>query len=427
MVIENLLDDFEQKGQLKRVNKKVSTEYEIAAELLKSEKAVIFENIENHSTRVAGNIYGSRERISMSLGIEKEQLIEKMQKALSKPQKPEEVEEGAVQEETEDKIELKSLPILKHFEKDGGPYTTASILVTKDSSGKRNLSFHRMMLIGKDQFSVRLVPRNLHRIFKEAEKRDESLEVAAVLGVHPSVALAAAMSPSYKVDEFEIAYSLWDNLKLTKCQTIDIEVPTHAEIVLEGKLLAGERAKEGPFADITGTYDIIRDQPIFKVDQITTKKNPIYPAILPSGSEHRLLMGMPREPLIFEEVAKVANVRNIALTPGGCGWLHAVISIEKKGKEDGKKAIEATFKAHPSLKHAVVVDKDINIFKSEEVEWAIATRFRADQDTVIKPNIKGSSLDPTADPETRLGSKMGLDATKDLDDPEKFERAEIPK
>ncbi|KXB09055.1 hypothetical protein AKJ35_01470, partial [candidate division MSBL1 archaeon SCGC-AAA833F18] len=238
--------------------------------------------------------------------------------------------------------------------------------------------------------------------------------------------LAAATSSSYEFDEYEMAGALLDDLKLAECNSVDLEIPARGEIILEGRLLAGERASEGPFADITGTYDAVRDQPVFEVDCLTMREDAFYQAILPGGSEHRLLMGMPREPLIFEEVGKNVKVNNVILTPGGCGWLHGVISISKEKDEDGKKAIEAAFKAHPSMKHVVVVDDDVNIYDSREVEWAIATRARADRDVMIKSNVKGSSLDPTADSETRIGSKMGIDATIDLKEPEKFKRAQIP-
>jgi len=138
------------------------------------------------------------------------------------------------------------------------------------------------------------------------------------------------------------------------------------------------------------------------------------------------LMGTPREPLIYEEVDEVTEVADVALTQGGCGWLHAVVSIDKQADEDGEEAIRAAFRGHSSVKHVVVVDDDIDIYASQEVEWAIATRFRADSDAVIESDVEGSSLDPTADPDTRLGCKMGLDATKDREDAEKFESAEIP-
>jgi UbiD family decarboxylase len=125
-------------------------------------------------------------------------------------------------------------------------------------------------------------------------------------------------------------------------------------------------------------------------------------------------MGMPREPTIWREVEKAAKCTGVNITPGGCSWLHAVVSIEKKNEEDGKKALEACFAGHKSLKHAVVVDSDIDIYSPDSVEWAIATRVQADKDIVIKTRQKGSSLDPSADPHTYETTKMGVDATRPL-------------
>lgn len=427
MSLRNFLEKIDQINELNRVKEEVAKKYEIASKLKASEDALLFENVKNHDIRVAGGLYGTRKRISKGLGVSKNQLIDRMRESLSNLKKPKMTSEAPVQETIEEKIDLEKYPILKHFEKDGGPYTTSTILVAKDSDGNRNLSFHRMQLIGKDRFAVRLVPRNLHKMFKEAENQGESLEVAAIIGAHPGLALAAATSPDYEVDEYEIAANLSDGLELTEGHSVELEVPAHSEIIFEGELLANERASEGPFADITGTYDAVREQPVFQVKCITRRENAIYQAILPGSSEHRLLMGMPREPLIFEEVNKVSTAEDVAMTPGGCGWLHAVISINKENSEEGKKAIEAAFEAHSSLKHAIIVNDDIDIHDSQDVEWAIATRARADEDVIIKSGVKGSSLDPTADPETRVGSKMGIDATKDLEDSEKFERAHIPK
>jgi UbiD family decarboxylase len=158
------------------------------------------------------------------------------------------------------------------------------------------------------------------------------------------------------------------------------------------------------------------------------RKDYVYEALLPSGAEHKLLMGLPHEALIWESVSKmVPNVYAVNLTPGGCGWLHAVISIEKQVDGDGKNALLAAFAAHPSLKHVVVVDKDINVFDVSDVEWAIATRFQASEDLVVVENVRGSTLDSSANQETGLTSKMGIDATRPFLKPkEKFERARIP-
>ena len=136
---------------------------------------------------------------------------------------------------------------------------------------------------------------------------------------------------------------------------------------------------------------------------------------------------MPREPTIFNEVNKVAKCTGVNITPGGCSWLHAVVSINKKNEGDGRAAIDAAFKGHKSLKRAIIVDSDIDIDDPNEVEWALATRFQADRDLLIKDNEKGSSLDPSADPETYKTTKMGLDATKPLENAEHFKKEEYGK
>ena len=154
-----------------------------------------------------------------------------------------------------------------------------------------------------------------------------------------------------------------------------------------------------------------------------TKKDPIYHGILPGGNEHKILMGMPYEPKIFRAVAGVTRVRNVVLTTGGAGYLHAVIQIKKSTQGDAKNAIMAAFAAHTSLKHVVVIDEDIDPFDMEDVEYAVATRVRADRDVMIIEGVRGSSLDPcrTGD---GMNVKMGIDATMVMGEEEKFIRAE---
>jgi len=219
------------------------------------------------------------------------------------------------------------------------------------------------------------------------------------------------------VDELSIAHALAPT-SLVRCQTVDLEVPAEAELILEGRVthtLVGE----GPFPDLTGTLDIVRRQPVIEIDRITRRRDPIFHALLPGGMEHRNLMGMPREPTIFAAVNEVCRCTGACLTPGGNSWLHAVVQIEKQREEDGRRAIWAAFQGHHSLKHVVVVDTDVNLFDSADVEWAIATRFQADRDLVVLTNQPSSSLDPSATQmpgkKTRT-AKMGLDATAPLDE-----------
>jgi UbiD family decarboxylase len=192
-----------------------------------------------------------------------------------------------------------------------------------------------------------------------------------------------------------------------------MEVPADTEFVLEGRITK-ITTKEGPFLDLTETYDKVREQPVIEIKRITRRKDAIFHALLPGKGEHKILMGMPREPTIFNEVNKVCRCKNVLVTPGGASWLHAVVQITKQNEEDGRKALEAAFKGHGSLKHCVVVDDDINIYDLNEVEWAIATRFQADKNLAVMPNQPGSSLDPSGDlteGKKAMTCKAGFDAT----------------
>ena len=243
-------------------------------------------------------------------------------------------------------------------------------------------------------------------------KVDGDLPVAICIGVSQAVHLAASMSPPPGVDELSVAHALAPT-PLVKCLTNDLEVPADAEIVLEGRITK-QRVPEGPFMDLTETMDITRDQPVIEIDLITHRRNPIFHALLPGGLEHKLLMGMPREPTIFAEVNKVARCTGAAITPGGTSWLHAVVQIDKQGPDDGRLAIEAAFRGHGSLKHVWVVDQDVDIYNPAQVEWAMATRFQADKDLYVYENQPGSSLDPSGlhiPGQKGRTAKMGLDCT----------------
>ncbi|MEM2025854.1 MAG: UbiD family decarboxylase, partial [Desulfurococcaceae archaeon] len=183
-----------------------------------------------------------------------------------------------------------------------------------------------------------------------------------------------------------------------------------------------------PFTDTTGTYDAVRMQPVLRVDGIYINEEAVYQAVLPAGLEHKLLMGFPKEAELWMGLRKVIpRVRKVRLSEGGCGWLHAVISLEKATEGDAKTAIMMAFGCHPSLKSVVVVDEDINVDDPKDVEWAIATRFQADRGLVVVNRARGSSLDPSVDPETLLTCKVGVDATRPLGaSKERFEKAVIP-
>jgi 2,5-furandicarboxylate decarboxylase 1 len=407
----SFLKQLDKNGELLRIRKQVSTEYELAGliEAL-SEKPVFFERVKESSIPVAAGLVSSKELITRALNTKREQLLHRLSTAIDNPLPPDVVDRGECQEVVEQDVDLTKLPIMRYTEKDGGKYVASAIAIIRDPELGRNTCFHRLMLLDKNKFVARIVEeRGTDTALKKA---GGELDIAMCIGNSTAVLLAAATSLSKGVDELGMANAL-ETTELVKCKTIDIEVPRDCEIVLEGRIIK-ERASEGPFLDLTGIADKVRQQPVIEVHCITHRADPIYQTILAGRNEHKLLMGMPREPTIFNEVNKVCDCNDVYITPGGCSWLHAVVQIKKQNPDDGKKAIEAAFEGHKSLKHCVIVDDDINIYDPSDVEWAISTRFQADKAAVILPSQRGSSLDPSGDlaeGKKAATCKMGIDAT----------------
>lgn len=420
MSYRDFIDRLKENGKLVEIPQPVSPIFE-ASRIAKTTKApVLFHDISG--SKVIMNLLGSRDELASMLGVPKEEIIKRLSE-VSPEGEVRLVSESPTLEIIEDQVDLTKLPILTHFEKDGAPYITAGIVVS-EYRGTINASIHRLMLAGKDKLAVRLVPpRHTYLLHKKAAEKGEPLPVAIVLGCDPTIIYATSTRvPVGK--EFEYAAALRGApVELFECAN-GVKVP-HAEIVLEGYVDPVERVDEGPFVDITGTYDVVRKEPVIQITRIIHRKDPIYHGILPAGPEHLLMMGVPYEPRIYRTVGEVTTVKNVVLTEGGCCYLHAVVQIEKQTEGDGKNAIMAAFAAHTSLKHVVVVDEDINIFDPNDVEFAIATRVKGDMDILIISNVRGSSLDPRGAPDGTT-TKVGIDATKVLVEKENFERAVIP-
>jgi UbiD family decarboxylase len=315
----------------------------------------------------------------------------------------------------------KILPWIKFYEKDGGYYLTSPIVVSC-WNGFCNASIHRIMLSSSGDIAIRLVPRHLYFMARDAMKKKEKLPITIVMGVHPLHEVAAAASPPLGV------YELSHSSRLLGGGLYESPIHGHpipeASLVVEGWILP-EEIQEGPFVDAMGTYDRSRLQPRIEIEKIYYRPSSYVQVILPGGKEHALLMGFPREASIYQSVSRVVpKVHKVSLTPASGGWLHAVVSITKNNDGDGKNAILAAFAGHPSLKHVVIVDEDVDVDDPYQVEWAIATRFQADRDLVVIKNARGSTLDPSAD--NGLTAKMGLDATKPVRGGETYEHASIP-
>jgi UbiD family decarboxylase len=377
------------------------------------ERPVLFQELSDHpGWRALSGMCAQRETFAEALGCTVPGLIERATAALERPRTPPVVDSGPCQAVVEP-LDLRRLPIPRYHPDDGGPYITSGVMVIKDPDFGRNISFHRLMLLDERRFSARVVEgRGTHTALT---KVGQGLPVAIAVGAPVQVLLAAAMSPAKGVDELRIAHALAPT-PLVRCQTVPLEVPALAELILEGRV-TGSLAEEGPFPDLTGTMDHVRAQPVIEIKRITHRCDPVFHVLLPGGMEHKNLMGMPREPTIFAAVAKVCRCTGAYITPGGMSWLHAVVQIDKQDEEDGRRAIRAAFDGHTSLKHVVVVDTDVDLYDAADVEWAIATRFQADRDLVVLTDEPGSSLDPSGSqvPEQKSRTaKMGLDATAPL-------------
>ncbi|MFX1297986.1 MAG: UbiD family decarboxylase domain-containing protein [Promethearchaeota archaeon] len=395
------------------IDEEVSLKYEIAAILNKLDGTPVYFSAYN----LIGNIYSTPDLFAQSVGLSNfsewipfflnaRYHFGKMIKATQIPKMK--------------RISVDDIPILTHYEKDAGKYITSDALVATRHE-KTNVSTHRILILNKKEATLRIVRRHLYAMFIDAKEHGEDLPIDICIGIPPSVQIAAATSLDPLENELELAASLEGG-----------ELPTinglpESEIIIKGKLLHDKFVEEGPFYDIAEKYDIVREEPVVQIDEILAKENFIYHALLPAGKDHKFLMGLPRIPIIFDEVKKLGvDIKKVHLSPEGFGWLKTIISIKKKSDADIKKVLEGTIKGHYSTKLIIVVDDDVDVMNESEVQKAITLNTKFDKtNPIILTEVKGSSLDPRA--EGDLGSKMLIDATKPLQfRKESFEQGKIP-
>ncbi len=425
MGFREYLKKIDEEGLLRTVDVEVSKKLEISGILKEVEPTpVMFNNVKESEFRVVGNMICTKDVIASYFGVTASDLIPMLPKAIKEPSEPEVITNAPCQEVVESSVDLDKLPILFHCERDGGNYISSAVVVTSDPDYGQNMDFHRAMQYSKDKFAVRVVKG---RHFSKFLDKNGELDVAFCIGNTPNILISGATSVDIGVDELNIANTL-EPIKLVKASSVDLLIPAESEFVIEGRIYLEETHSEGPFVDLTETYDTIRQEPIFEVKKITHRKDAIWQALLPGALEHKILMGMPREPTIFNKVTENGvKCLDVNVNPGGCSWLHAIVQVTKQSEADGKKAIAGAFAGHGSCKHIFIVDDDINIYDPLSVEWAMATRFQGDTRMVIKDKEPGSSLDPSAEPGTKMTTKIGFDLTKPLEVKGKsFDIAEFP-
>ena len=405
-----------------RIKKKISPKYETTAILFKLEEqgkypAVYFEQLDGFSIPAIANVHATRKRLALALEVPEQELVEEYKRRENARIPPELVREGPVKEVVHvgADVDLNRLPLFTHFDINTAPYMTAGIVVARDPLSRvRNLSFNRGMLVGKNRLHVHLAPAmHLSRCHRNAEDRDEPLEIAIILGVHPAFAIGALSLAPFEIDEYDvIGGMLREPVPLVKCQTVDLEVPANAEIILEGKILPHVREDEGPFGEYSGHSVGVDKHHVIEITAITQRKKPIYQDIFTGHSEHRLMGAIPRESAIFKAVkAAVPGTRAVHMPVSGCCRFHCYISLDKRSEGEVKSAILAALAADLYLKLVVVVDADVDVTNEREVLWAMANRFQADRDILVISNCQGSEIGPSAK-KGGITAKMAIDATQ---------------
>ena len=384
----------------------------------------VYENIPETPGHAAAVNMLTRDRLCAAIGIAPEAYIDTLGWAMNNPSAPTMVQPSQAPcfENQHEVPDLTTIPIPHHWPQDRGRYSSASIIIAEDN-GIRNVSFHRQFLRDANHLVVRLVPRHLRTMVNQARAEGREVNVAIVNAPDPVVLLAAAMSFTENIDELTIAAALHEKLYGTELKLVEmpngVRAPADAEYVWWGRITLDDD-DEGPYVDITGTVDDVRQEPVIEVDGLVHRNNPIFHALIPGEAEHKTLMGLPRAPTIKDAVNRVVNCTDVHMTEGGCGWLAAVLKIKKENPDDGMKAIHAAFEGHKSMKIVTVVDEDVDITDPVRVEWAMMTRWQPDKDTVILSDQRGSSLDPSRYSDGKT-SKIGYDATIDADaDPAGF-------
>jgi len=430
--LRTFLKVLEENNQLVTVKREVNWQYEIGSVLAtlenKNKGAGLFINVKDRKFSVCGGILGSMERIALALGCDKAEIIDFLAACLEKPRKPNVVAGAPCQENVilGDEVDLNRLPIPQHAPKDGGPFITGGVVVSRELYGtSQNLSFHRMQVKGKSKLGIMINEwRHLKEFYNLAEKEGKNLPIAVVCGADPVIYISAGLR--YGGDETEIAGAIRGKaIDVVKCITSDIYVPAAAEFVIEGEIIPYEREAEGPLGEFTGHYSAPWPSPVVRVTGITHRNDAIYQTINGASFEHINLGNvLPREPLLKKFAMHVSSgVKNVHIPPYGSGFL-AIIQLKKKNPGEPKNVALAAMMTYVNIKNVIVVDEDVDIYNPADIMWALSCRVVPEKDIFYIPNAQGHELDPSSD-KRGVQTKMGIDATLS-EESKGFERVKYP-
>jgi 2,5-furandicarboxylate decarboxylase 1 len=428
------LDRMIDAGRLQAYTAPVDPHLEIAAIMKRrdGDAALLFTQVKGYDVPVVGNFLSCRENCEAAFGVDFRHIRQFIGRALGNPQPPRLVTKGHAQEHVHrDGIDIgRMLPVLHHTAADSGRFITAGVVIVKDpETGVYNASYHRLQVVGPNRVAIKLdFGRHLRLAVERAQRQGKALPVAVCIGTDLALQYTAATMGSQMpehADELAVAGGLSGRaLPVIKTVTEDLLVPADTEIVLEGKILADETVREGPFGEFVGYLSPEGDAPILQVSAVTHRDRPIYHAINGYGRETIMLRKYVLEASLLKVLqSAIPIVKDAEMTAGGLHRFHAVIQVEKKSsQQDGfqRNAILAAFGALKDLDLVIVVDEDIDIRDPSDVEYALATRMEASRDLIVMPEGRGHEY-------VRIGrngirAKLGIDATVPFADKERFAR-----
>lgn len=388
--------------------------------------ALYFHRVRGSRFPLVSNVHADRRKMALALETEEHRLVDDYNARLARPIPPREVGDGPVKEVVarDEHVDLGELPIPVHCPKDAGRYITAGIGILRDpDSGRLNLGIYRHQVQGRAQLGIWLNPL-FHggELLRRAERRGQPLEIAIVIGAHPALTIEAENCEPLGSDDYALAGGLLgEPVPVVRGAVVSFPVPAWAEVVIEGVIPPGVRQEEGPFGEYPLTYGRARPCPVVHVKAVSRRRDAIWQDLNSAQQEHLCLWIVPAKEagLLAKIRAVFPTVRAVHIPFSGAGY-HAYVAIEKVREGDGKNVILAAMGAEPILKHVVAVDDDIDIFRDDQVLWAIATRVQAHQALFTVPGARTSPLDPSS---YGLGSvysgeglvtKLGIDATRPL-------------
>jgi 2,5-furandicarboxylate decarboxylase 1 len=429
--LRDFIQELKDQGELLTVSKPLDPKFEIStvlSELGKREApAILFEKTKGYKFPVIGNLFGTVKRLSLGLGIREDRLLADVIPRFEKrvPPRPVSGEPPAATVVSRRKVDLfELLPVLTHYAKDTGPYITSGITSARDpETGTFGRGLHRMEVRGKDRLGISLLNPPLADIYARHKREGTRMEVATVIGVAPAVFIASIFKVPRGTDKLSVAGGLGgEPIETVQGETVDLDIPAHGEITIEGYVDPKDKEKDGTLGESSGYFMAFGKSPTIHVTALRWRKGALYHAIVPWAREVDSLLYLVHSldfiPKMRKEVPSIQQIHFIPMTFGS----HVVMSMDTDNKGDIRRALALAL-SFTSIKKAVVVDVDVDPEDDQEVEWALATRFQADKDLMVIPDLRGQPIDPSSG-QGFLTTKMGLDATRPRK--EGFEKVDVP-